>query len=114
MVVSAAKADSQALVGGGPDRRSRRIVPARREDWIGSVSRGRRLPVRALDQRLLHANGNGGVEARARAEAAVAQHLRVDLEQWRAAMGAGCRAPGKDGWGESRPARRAWYGACFP
>src|SRR5205807_5783565 len=48
------------------------------------------------------------------AEAAVAQHRHVDLEQWRAAMGAGCRAAGKDGRRESRDARSGWYGACFP
>ena len=81
----------------GPIGDHRRIVPARREDWIGGVSRRRRLPVRALDQRLLHAHGNGGVEARAGADAAVAQHGRADLEQWRAAMGARLPRAG-EGW----------------
>src|SRR5208283_1819726 len=72
MVVVAAKDNSKALVRGGLDRRHRRIVRARRENRIGPVSRYRRLSLRALDQRLLHANGDGGVEASARAEAVMA------------------------------------------
>ena len=35
MVVIAAKDKCKALVGGGPDRRHRRVVRFRREDWIG-------------------------------------------------------------------------------
>ena len=114
MVVVEAKDNSKALVGGGPDRRHRRIAPARREDWIGCVSRCRRLPFLALDQRLLHAYGNGGVETCARAEAVVAQQGCSDLEQWRTAMGAGCRAPGEDERRKSRPPRGGRVRPCFP
>ena len=72
MVVSATKDHGKALARGGRDRRHGRVVHARREDRIRSVSRHCRLPLRALDQRLLHANGYGGVEACSRAEAVMA------------------------------------------
>src|SRR5258708_38565926 len=99
MVVIATKADGQALVGGGRNRRlprHRRILPACSKDWIGGVSCCRRVPVCALDRRLLHANEHGGLEATARAEAAVAQHGRADLEQCGAPMGTGSRPPAPD------------------
>ena len=64
------------------------FVPAAGEDRTGCVSRCRRLAVRALHQRLLHAHEHGGLALAARASAAVVQHGRPDPEQCRAAMGA--------------------------
>src|SRR5712671_7572537 len=74
MVALAATADSQALAGGRSNRRLARgkpFVRAAGENRIGRVSRGRRLVIRTLHQRLLHAHEHGGLAGVARAEAAV-------------------------------------------
>jgi len=93
MVAIAAEVDGQALAGSRRDRRlpgHGRIILACRDDRIGRVSRRRQLVVCALHQRLFHANAGGGLGANARAEGAVVQHGRADLEQCRAAIRAGC------------------------
>src|SRR5438445_2798213 len=77
MVALAATAGSQALAGGRSYRRLARAKPfvrATGENRIGRVSRGRRLVIRTLHQRLLHAHEHGGLAGAARAEAAVVQH----------------------------------------
>src|SRR6267378_5093922 len=109
MVALTATADSQALAGGRADRRFSRteyVVLAGSEDRTGSVSRCRRLVVRTLHQRLLHAHEHGGLARAARAEAAVVQHRRPGPEQCRAAMGTSGRAAERHGQCNRRPVRR--------
>src|SRR6516162_7877849 len=106
MVAIAAKVDGQALVGGQRDRRGPRhwrIVLACSDDRIGCVSCCRQLVVRALHQRLLHANAGGRLGAIARAEAAVVQHGCADLEQCRTAICAGCGTQGTETRRRRRP-----------
>ena len=76
------------------------------EDRTGRVSRCRRLAVRTLHQRLLHAHEHGGLAHDARAFAAVVQHGRPGPEQCCAAMGTRGRAPGRHGRCHRRPLRR--------
>src|SRR5882724_5977904 len=74
MVALAATAGIQTLAGGGSYCRFPRrecSLPAAGENRIGRISRGRRLVVRTLHQRLLHAHEHGGLADTARAQAAV-------------------------------------------
>src|SRR5258708_8514687 len=83
MVALTATADSQALAGGRADRRFSRteyVVLAGSEDRTGSVSRCRRLVVRTLHQRLLHAHEHGGLAGAAPAQASVGLPRRPRLE----------------------------------
>ena len=65
----------------GDFRERGRSVLAAGENRIGRVSRGRRLVVRTLHQRLLDAHEHGGLAGAAGAPAAVVQHRRPGLEQ---------------------------------
>src|SRR5437588_744795 len=117
MVALAATAGSQALAGGRSNRRLARgepFVPGAGENRIGRVSRGRRLIVRTLHQRLLHAHEHGGLAGGARAEAAVVQHGRSCHKQYCAAMGARGRAPKRHGRRNRRPVRRRSIRRYFP
>lgn len=108
MVALAATAGSQTVAGGRSNRRLARgepLVRAAGENRIGSVSRGRRLVVRTVHQRLLHAHEHGGLAHAACAQAAVVQHGRSGYEQYRAAMGIHGRASERRGRRNRRPAR---------